>query len=572
MEVATHAEIRHKKAGFRPRYSNSRMIRKLPERYYPLLLAGLGVLFYLPFLGHVHLFDWDEINFAESAREMLVTGNYTRVQIDFQPFWEKPPLFFWLQAAAMHVFGIGEFAARFPNAMMGVVTLLTLFYMGRNLIDARFGLIWALGYLGSITPHFYFKTGIIDPTFNYFIFVGIWFLFRRNFLLSGLLVGLAVLTKGPVGALLAGLTFVSFWAIGRFRPLFTWRDALVWVGCVAGVTSLWFGPEILLNGPWFLEEFIAYQIRLFLTPDAGHEQPFYYHFVVVLVGCFPMSILAIRYLVPSKSWPFAASERSTRQPDNTQTLHLSFSRWMVCLFWVVLILFSIVRTKIVHYSSLAWFPVSYLAAYHAYQLLTGTVRWNRWLAAGLLIIGGLLGLALTALPLAGMNARLLAPYIEDAFVVGNLRAPVQWVGWEWAIGAGWLFALIVCVLQVRRVGFRAIAGLYGATAVMLWLYLAVVVPKIEQYVQGSVIAFYESKRGQRVIVQPIGYKSYAHLFYFQKQPPADPRLHDEDFLLNGAIAKPIFLVTKIDRADDYRKHPNLILIKEENGFVFFRRK
>ena len=57
-----------------------------------------AALFLLPFLGSVHLFDCDEINYAESAREMIVTGDYLTVQIDFEPFPEKPPLFFWLQA------------------------------------------------------------------------------------------------------------------------------------------------------------------------------------------------------------------------------------------------------------------------------------------------------------------------------------------------------------------------------------------------------------------------------------------------------------------------------------------
>ncbi|MFM7400989.1 MAG: ArnT family glycosyltransferase, partial [Bacteroidota bacterium] len=57
-----------------------------------LILAGLGMLFFLPFLGNVHLFDWDEINFAECAREMLITGDWLQPQIDFEPFWEKPPL------------------------------------------------------------------------------------------------------------------------------------------------------------------------------------------------------------------------------------------------------------------------------------------------------------------------------------------------------------------------------------------------------------------------------------------------------------------------------------------------
>src|SRR5947209_7556349 len=125
-----------------------------------ILMALLGALLFIPFLGRVHLFDWDEINFAESAREMIVTGDYSRVMINFQPFWEKPPLFFWLQAASMHLFGINEFAARFPNALIGIISLLTLYIIGRQVKDAKFGFIWALSYLGSFLPHLYFKSGI----------------------------------------------------------------------------------------------------------------------------------------------------------------------------------------------------------------------------------------------------------------------------------------------------------------------------------------------------------------------------------------------------------------------------
>ncbi len=46
----------------------------------------------------------------------------------------------------------------------------------------------------------------------------------------------------------------------------------------------------------------------------------------------------------------------------------------------------------------------------------------------------------------------------------------------------------------------------------------------------------------------------------------------EDWLLNGKVDKPVFFVTKIDRLDEYRNHPNLEIIKEENGFVFFKRR
>src|SRR5512140_2257643 len=125
---------------------------KVSPRFYQLLIVLVGSLLFIPFLGHVHLFDWDEINFAEAAREMIVSKNYLTVQIDFQPFWEKPPLFIWMQVLSMKVFGINEFAARFPNAICGIVTLLVLFRIGRKLLNDYFGLLWAVVYTCSILP------------------------------------------------------------------------------------------------------------------------------------------------------------------------------------------------------------------------------------------------------------------------------------------------------------------------------------------------------------------------------------------------------------------------------------
>jgi 4-amino-4-deoxy-L-arabinose transferase-like glycosyltransferase len=99
------------------------------------LITALGAVFFIPFIGSSHLFDWDEINFAESAREMMITGNYATVQINFEPFWEKPPLFFWMQVLAMKAFGVfdaassfsPEFGARFPNAIIGIITLFVFY-------------------------------------------------------------------------------------------------------------------------------------------------------------------------------------------------------------------------------------------------------------------------------------------------------------------------------------------------------------------------------------------------------------------------------------------------------------
>ncbi|MBE0652290.1 MAG: glycosyltransferase family 39 protein [Bacteroidales bacterium] len=129
--------------------------------YLIALLAGL--LFFIPFLGGVHLFDWDEINFAESTREMLVSGNFLTVQVNYEAFWEKPPLFFWLQVAAVKLFGMNEFAMRFPNAIAGILSLIVLFRVGRRVIDEKFGLLWMLVYAGSIYHSFISNPELLIP-------------------------------------------------------------------------------------------------------------------------------------------------------------------------------------------------------------------------------------------------------------------------------------------------------------------------------------------------------------------------------------------------------------------------
>ncbi len=543
-----------------------------------LLITALGAVFFIPFIGSSHLFDWDEINFAESAREMILTGNYATVQINYQPFWEKPPLFFWMQVLSMKLFGVfeagssfsPEFGARFPNAIIGIITLLVFYHIGKKLYNPKFGILWVLGYIGSFTPHLYFKSGIIDPTFNLFIFLGIWFLSqslsitgtfltphkKRYAMLSGLFVGLAILTKGPVGGLIWGLTFVTYWGVNRFSKqilLDALKPVFIAIGIAFLVACIWFGLSIYQNGWGLFLEFIQYQIRLLTTGDAGHEQPFYYHFLVVLVGCFPISVLAIRAMMPT---------RDVYQANIEAEL---FKKWMLYLFWVVMILFTIVKTKIVHYSSMAWFPVSFLAAYHVYQILEGQWKWSKWVSFGLIFIGCTMAIALTAVPLVGQYATQIIPYIKDDFAVANLQAKVTWNGWEQYIGLSYLVGVVVLVWQHK------IKELYLLTAICLFLYSAIVVRKIEGYSQRAAISFYESLKGQDVYVEPIGFKSYAQLFYFQKQP--NQPLRTEAYLLNEPhLDKPAYFVMKITADSATKANPNLQLIKEENGFLFYKRK
>jgi hypothetical protein len=89
--------------------------------------------------------------------------------------------------------------------------------------------------------------------------------------------------------------------------------------------------------------------------------------------------------------------------------------------------------------------------------------------------------------------------------------------------------------------------------------------------------FYESLQGCDCYIAPLGFKSYAHLFYGRITPGHSARAarvgpdHFEEWLLSGAIDRPAYFVTKIDKADRWRSRPGLQVIAERNGFVFFRR-
>jgi len=540
------------------------------KKYYPFLVFISSLIFFIPFLGSVHLFDWDEINFAESAREMLVTGNFSRVQIDFHPFWEKPPLFFWMQALSMKIFGINEFAARFPNAVIGILSLMVLYFIGKNLLDEKFGLIWALAYLGSFLPHLYFKSGIIDPFFNFFIFLGVFFIYKsvactpesRDFryaLFAGISIGLATLTKGPVGLLVTGLSTLVYWTIMRFRKITDCKNILVFAFSCLIISSLWFGLEMINNGFWFLKEFIKYQADLFLHPVAGHSGPFYYHFVVIFLGCFPISVLALPILLRrKKSYTDKASD---------------FLRWMLILFWVVMILFSIVKTKIVHYSSLTYFPLSFLAAYYVYGLINEREKLYRYVKWMLIITGAVFSLILTALPLLGRFKDLIIPYIKDDFAVACLNTPVEWKGLEFLTGIGYLVLLIVSIIIIsQKKYFRGVILLFYSTAFCLFIYLKMVVPKIEGYSQAPAIDFYKSISGQDAYVTTIDFYSYAPFFYFQTKPGGNIERSNKEWLLNGDIDKPVYIVTKTTSMAKFANRTDCRFIREIGGFAFYLRE
>ncbi len=547
------------------------------SRFHPFVyIIGISGLLFIPFLGNVHLFDLDEINFAECSREMILTNDYTSVQIDFLPFYEKPPLFFWMQSIAMKIFGINEFAARFPNAVCGIITLLVVFSCGKRVYGERFGIYWALAYAGSIFPNMYFKSGIIDPWFNLFTFLSIYYLilyhWKRNgfdkvgltknpwiyVVCSGVFMGLAILMKGPAALIVFLLLLGVYFIYNRFRFYFGWGHAGLFLIVTMLVTSAWYAYETIRHGASFFNEFIKYQYRLFTTHDAGQKGFPGYHFIVILIGCFPASLFAI----PS----FFKTKYSSRYEKD-------FKKWMIFLFWVVLILFTFVQSRIVHYSSLAWFPVTFLAAYSFYKWELKEMNHGRYTGILISIVGGFMTLVLIAIPIVGMNIQKLIPYVKNKFARANMEAQVNWTGLESLAGILLIVTIIIGLRKFKRKeNFKSAVIFFCGTALAIFSASALIVPRIEKYSQGAAIEFFQQMQGQDCYVKAIGYKSYADLFYTQKEKPVNQNYYNLEWLLAGDIDKPVYFVTKLTRLERFSNYTELKELYRKNGFVFLKRE
>ena len=543
------------------------MIKRIAmETRLRVLIVLVGLLLFLPFNGLVHLFDWDEINFAESAREMLVTGNYNTVSINFVPFWEKPPLFIWMQVISMKLFGINEFAARFPNAICGVLTLLLLFEIGKGLKNYRFGLVWALAYGGSILPFLYFKSGIIDPWFNLFIFGSLYFAFLHfrqlevnhsrylKVIYAASLLGLAVLTKGPVAILLFGASIFIYILLTQKLKLVRFSDLLLFVLVLILSGGAYHIYQLLAGNSQLVYDFFKYQIRLMKTEDAGHGGSILYHPLVLFIGVFPSSIFALKIFFKKES------------------LNNDFRRLMIILFLVVLIIFSLVQTKIVHYSSLCYFPLTYLAAVAIYDICFKGARLSKLNKILLLVVGMIYAMIPGLLQLVGnvISPEVLKRFIHDDFAIACIDRTIHWGGYEFLIGILFGAALVTAVLYWK--GIRQIGTILASSVLFLFLLMVLIVPKIEKYSQGPAIAFIEQFKDKPVWITTIGYYSYAPFFYSNKMSRGCKDCNEEEFFLRGVTDRDVYFVTKSTALQSVTdQNPQLEVVKKRGGFVLLKR-
>ncbi|MCF8226992.1 MAG: glycosyltransferase family 39 protein [Bacteroidales bacterium] len=530
------------------------------------IILALGGLLFIPFSGAVYLFDWDEVIFAEAAREMISSGDYLTVTINFEPFWEKPPLFIWLQVLSMKIFGINEFAARFPNAIAGIITLASVYLIGRKVRGDKLGILWAAAYLTAILPFFYFQTGIIDPWFNLFIFLGISFFifylvsggsFRRylDVALSAFFLGLAILTKGPVAGLIFLLSFGVFLIYRKGKIQIRAGHVVVFILVVLITGGSWFLISALNGNLDIIKEFIAYQVGLFSEDFAGNKGFPGFHFVVLLFGVFPSSVVFIASI--------------TKKKESDELLN-TYRIWMFVILAVVLVFFSLVATKLVHYSSLAYYPVTFLAAWQISQWTDRKVEIKKWQIWILGTVSILIGMVAIVVPVAMLNKEWILDRFSgllNLYFEGVVLAEAGWGILDFLPG---IIFLTGAIFAIYRIANRTIAGIFYlqlTTLIFTYSSIMLFVPKFQTMAQSPAIEYFIENSESEMPAISLGYPSFAQYYYGRCEPGELP-LTDK----HGWISRQDSSIHVVMMRDNYknarRRYPSLRVTGAENGFVF----
>jgi 4-amino-4-deoxy-L-arabinose transferase-like glycosyltransferase len=371
------------------------MPRRLDNRAaHWLLLAAAWAVLCLPGLGRPALWDIDEGNNAEAAREMFESGDWVVPAFNFKTRYDKPALLYWLQAAAYAGFGVNEFAARVPSALAALLTVLLTYEIGRSLLGRGAGLLGGLVLVTSIafcaSAHFANPDALLDLCTALALFA-FWQDYRGRgrawAALTGAATGLGMLAKGPVGLVLPVAASVLFLAwrrrLGFFADVRRLALSALSFGVVAAPWYIWVAAET--KGEWLYNFWVRHHFDRMTTALEHHQGPWWYYAAVLVGGLAPWSA----FLGPTAwlAWRGARRGPGEESPDRPAF------QLLACWFAVYLVFFSLVRTKLPNYV---------LPCYPAVAVLVGCLL-ARWQAGELTLPAWVMPVALACVALMGMG-------------------------------------------------------------------------------------------------------------------------------------------------------------------------
>jgi 4-amino-4-deoxy-L-arabinose transferase-like glycosyltransferase len=273
----------------------------------PLLL--LAALTFFAGLGRGAITDADEAFYAESAHEMVASGDWITPHYNFEPRFQKPILYYWLTAAAYTVAGETETAARWWAAMAGLGLVLVTAACGRRWYDEGTGLL-----AGTIvaTSFGYFSIGrmaLPDLPLTFCITLAVWAGLvatleqerspRRYVLLAALGLGLGFIAKGPVGLIIPVIVIMPVLFIERRSIALTPADLVLGFLLFIAVAAPWYLAMWLRHGNEYLQGFfIGDNLERFATDRFNDPRPWWFYFPVLAGGLLPWTPVALVWLGP----------------------------------------------------------------------------------------------------------------------------------------------------------------------------------------------------------------------------------------------------------------------------------
>ena len=441
-----------------------------------LLLIATWALLCLVNLGAPSLWDIDEGNNAEAAREMYESGNWVVPTFNFQLRVDKPALLYWLQGLAYHNLGVNERSARLPSALAALLSVLLTYELGRRMFGAGTGLLAGLVLASTVlfcaSAHFANPDALLNActllTFYFF-----WRDFERGgsswLALGGISTGLGMLAKGPVGLVLpvAALGLFLVWAGQPRRWL---RSALLGgVGLFIVVAGPWYAWVAAETKAEFLRGFfLHHNVGRFLSPMEHHGGGVLYYLFILLAGFAPWSV----FFLPVFWTVFRSRVRQNAGETLPRSGERSYEyRFLGCWMAVYLLFFTVSSTKLPNYVLPLYPPLAILVADFLDRWRRGEVTAPRRTlglsVATLCLVGVLLGVGLLlasgALPPgpALLRGRCL-PGLEKRAVLGVIPLLGGLGGW-WCLRKQQRGALVATVTISAVVFVGALAG-WGSTA------------------------------------------------------------------------------------------------------------
>lgn len=267
----------------------------MPLQRTALVFAALVLyltLFYQ--LGNLPFIGADEARYARIAEEMNLRNSYLTPTLNFRPWLEKPPLLFWLQAGSFAVWGVSEWSARLPVALLALLTILGTGLFTARLAGPRAGLLAALVLATSGLFFVFARAGSMDMPLTAALAGALFcaFLAAESRVPlwgcgSGACLALAVLAKGPVAALLfGGIFLLYFLLLGNCG--WSWKQMVPGLAVFLLGAVPWYWKAWEENGYDFVVTFwLNHHLARLLTDIHHHSQPFWYYLPVIAVGFFP---------------------------------------------------------------------------------------------------------------------------------------------------------------------------------------------------------------------------------------------------------------------------------------------